>query len=428
MTLAPKLTLSQRQRLALTPQMRQALSVLRLSDAALSERIEAELRANPFLRRERAAGAPRERDDIDSLGARPGLYERLLRQIGLMRLSPPVREAAEYLAGSLREDGYLEASLDEIAAEAGFARHNVAAGLAALQACDPPGVGARDLAECLALQLVDLGVEADLARQAVARMPDFAARRWTRLARALNQPAERVMALADLLPRLVANPLGAELEPAPPLRADLVALRTPEGTTVDLAGESGRRLYLDPALDALAERDPAMAEARERARALIAAVARRGATLLRIARHLALVQPAPFAGDRAGLRPLTRLEVAQTLGLHPATVGRAVADKAIDIDGRLVPLTAFFTARLDGADGQPVAAAAARDRIAALIASEPPEAPLSDARLCALLRAEGVDMARRTVAKYRQALRLPPAARRRRPAAGGPVGRAGKRP
>lgn len=416
MALSQRLILSQRQRLTLTPQMRQALSVLRLSSAALADRIEAELQANPFLRRARpaAAAAAADSDATERLHASPGIHERLLRQIGLMRLSPQVRAAAEYLAGSLRENGYLDGALEDLAAEGDLDVRAAAAGLAALQACDPPGIGARNLAECLTLQLIDRGVAGELAPQIVTHMPDFAARRWARLARVMDLPPTRIAQLAEQLRGLTASPLGAEAPPAPALRADLVARRTPDGVVIEVAGDAGGSLFIDPALDALATRDAGMAEARDRAMALIAAVAQRGATLRRIGQHLALAQPAMMSGRPGGLRPLTRREVAQALDLHPATVGRAVADKAMDIDGRLVPLASFFSARLDGADGQPVAAAAARDRIAALIASEPPDAPLSDAALCALLRAEGVDMARRTVAKYRNALGLPSAARRRR--------------
>jgi len=413
MTLGPRLQLLQRQRLALTPGLRQALEVLRLPAATLAERIEEEIGRNPLLVRSGASRTSGGAFAPDLVVAEPGVLERLHAQIGLMTLAAPVREAAEYLAGALRDDGYLDTSLVEAAAELRQPLAVVEAGLAALQGCDPPGVGARDLAECLALQLVDRGLDRKTADAAVRSMADFAAGRWGRLEAALGLSRDGLQAIAALFPDLLPHPVSRSAAPAQVLRPDLVARRRNGVIVVEPARDALPRLRLDQALLARSGDDGFVAECRDRAMALIAALRQRESTLLRIGRHLAEVQAAFFSDGEAALHPLSRRQLAEALALHPATVGRAVAEKAIDVEGRLYPLSVFFSASLPGPDGD-ASATAVRRRIAALIAAEPAGKPLSDARLCDILRAEGVDIARRTVAKYREALRLPSSADRRR--------------
>ena len=176
------------------------------------------------------------------------------------------------------------------------------------------------------------------------------------------------------------------------------------------------RVSLDPALLAQVRQERFAPELLERARALIAALEQRGRTLRRIGEWLIAHQAGFFLRGPDALRPATRAAMAGGLGLHPATVGRAIAGKTIDVDGRLWPLGQLFSAALPGAGGD-ISARTVQRRILALVADEPPGRPLSDAALTEALRAEGVDIARRTVAKYRQGLRIPARSTRRRLAA-----------
>lgn len=415
MTLAPVLRPAPQQRMGLAPAVRASLSVLRMPLADLHAEIAREAAENPFLRWRRSplAAEPLAAAPVESLAAEPSLLDRLRAQIGLMPLEAGVRAMAEHLAGELRDDGYLDTPLEEIAAELDVPLALAEAGLSALQSCDPAGVGARDLAECLALQLADRGVPRALAAAAVARLEDFVAGNWRALGRALGCGQGELERIAGLLPGLVAHPVAAA-PPAPPLMPDLVAEPGPGGPAVRLAREAAPRLVLDRAMLRRAAGEPFAEACRVRAEALIAAVAARGATLLRIGAHLAEVQQAAFAHGPEHLRPLTRVEVAAALGLHPSTVGRATAGKGIGIDGRVLPLERFFSAALPQTGGPALAGHAVRLRIARLVAEEPAGAPLSDEAIRQALAGEGIDIARRTVAKYREWMHLPSSHRRRR--------------
>ncbi|WP_207186673.1 hypothetical protein [Rhodobaculum claviforme] len=411
-SLAPRL----QQRTTLAPAMQTALTLLRLPAAELHAELMREAADNPYIRlRGPAAGTG---VAADSVVARPSALDRLRAQIGEMPLAPPVRAAAEHLAAELREDGYLDTPLAEIAAALGVPEALLAEGLSALQACDPPGVGARGLPECLALQLVDRGLARATASAVVADLEGFVARDWRRLEAALALPRPELERIAAWLPTLVAHPLVPDAaQEAPALVPDLVAEVGGDGAVSVRLADAGRpMLRLDPRLMAETPATPEAAAARARAQALLAGLRARGATLQRIGTWLVAAQPEYLAHGAEHLRPLTRRAVAAGLDLHPSTVGRAVAGKSLALDGRLIPLSTFLSAPLPQSDGPALAGFAVRRRIARMIAAEPPHAPLSDEALRRALAAEGIDIARRTVAKYRDWMRVPSSFRRRRSA------------
>lgn len=417
MALRSRVRAGQVQRLALTPALREGLALLRMSALELAEAAQRIAAENPFveLLPPRPAGEAAHAAALEGIAAPPSRHERLLRQIAALSAPPEVRRAAALLAGALDEAGYLDAPLEAIAAEAGLPPALAEAGLAALQACEPAGVGARDLEECLALQLRDRGFGAAEAARLVAGLDFIARDDMAGLARHLGTDAAGARAAAAVLRGLSPRPFSDGGEPVPPLLPDLVLEEGRGGVPVVRLGRAGLpRLRLDRALLAEAEAAGFGAGPQAEAAAFLAALRFRGATLLAVGRILVARQYRAFALGPEHLAPLTRAEVAAELGLHPSTVGRAVAGKAILAAGRLWPLAELFSAALPGAGGRPVSAHAVQRRLARLIAAEPPGAPLSDAELAARLAAEGVDIARRTVAKYRQSLRIPARAGRRK--------------
>jgi RNA polymerase sigma-54 factor len=421
MTLSPRLTQRQTLRLGLSTRVLGALAVLRLPAAELAEYLAAEAAVNPFL----LAGPPRSGPvaaggldpDPEALhGAELSWQADLLRQIGQMALPPAIARLAAFLVGELDERGWLDVPLDEIAAREDLDEGALAAALAALQSCEPAGVGARDLTECLALQLVDLGLTADEARATLAELPRFARRDRAGLMRALGLDAQGLAGREALLRRIDPNPVAGRGGPPPvPVVPDLVLVRNATGLDrVEPARDHWPAPRIDAALAARAQADGFGRDLLDQALALVRAVEDRGRTLVRIGDWLVQRQQAALRDGLGALKPATRAECAAALGLHPSTVGRAVSGKALVADGRLWRLEVLFSGPAGaGADDGPAARAVAQ-RLAAMIAAEPPARPLSDAVLARRLALEGVDIARRTVAKYRNGLRIPPAHRRRK--------------
>lgn len=420
MALNPRLELRQQQRLSLTPELRTRLTLLRMTALDLEDELAREAASNPFLIFERPAARAVSADLAEETLHAPdtGFQEALRHQIAAMDLTPAIAALATFLIGELREDGYLDTDLEALAHETGVPLAQLLQALDAVQDCEPVGVGARSLPECLTLQLIDAGLLRPEAEACVGQLPALARRDWAAAAAALGLTEAETRARAGLIRGLSPTPIAArDTRQQDLLRPDLRLERRPDGTLAITADDSHRpRLGLDRALVARAETDGFAPDLLTRARAMIAAMELRGQTLARIGEWLVLHQAGFFESGVAALKPASRSALAQDIGLHPSTVSRAVAGKAIDVDGRLWPLAVFFSPALPGAGG-PISARAVQRRIAQLVEAEPAGRPLPDESLVGLLRAEGVDIARRTVAKYRQGLRIPPSSARRRLAA-----------
>ncbi|MFN0115391.1 MAG: hypothetical protein ACKVPY_12015 [Paracoccaceae bacterium] len=423
MAIRQRLEQRQRQVIALTPGMRRSLGILRMPALTLRDELLREAAENPLLIVEEGDGRAAGLSFAADLPAVEGPRAALVAQIERRRLAPEVEAAALFLAGELREDGYLDTTLERIAEEFRLPIAPLEAGLAALQGCEPAGVGARSLAECLALQLVDRGLDRALAFGLTGRLADLAAGRWTVLARALGQPMDEIARLAELVRSLSPRPLSDPDTPSVIRVPDLVVQKTPDGgLSVALAyGVVPRLSVMDMAH--AGEPGTELRKLFARARAIASAVGARGATLLAIGRLIAELQAEFFTGGER-IVPLTRAEAAAALGLHPSTLGRAIADKALVFAGTVHALETFFPRPAPGPD-LAVSAFDLQRRIQAIVAAEDPGQPLADEAIRTQLKIEGVDIARRTVAKYRKCLRIASSyARRRNPR----PGRGPKRP
>ncbi|MFN3614181.1 MAG: RNA polymerase factor sigma-54 [Rubrimonas sp.] len=350
------------------------------------------------------------------------LAQHVAAQLALMRLDPQVRLVAELLADELDDAGYLRIHPDDVAVRLGVAPAVARAAAAAVRACEPTGVGARDLADCLALQLA----ERDRLDPAMARLIE-------NLAQVPTLPAARLAALCgvddedlrDMLAELRA------LDPRPGLRfgahaADPVTpeiLVLPDGAggwRVVLNPETTPRLLIDRSYAARVSADREtrlfLSECAQSASWLRRSLDQRARTIIAVAAEIVRAQAGFFERGVAGLRPMTLRAVADAVGVHESTVSRVAANKHLSCPRGVFDLKFFFTAALgSSADGgESLSATAVRDRIRALVAAEPPGRPLSDDQIVAALAAEGVEVARRTVAKYREALRIPSSVERRR--------------
>ncbi len=418
--------LSQSQRLRLTQGLTAATRILKFDASGLTRYLEEQAAENPHLRLEVASlsagdwlprwtgvfGGRAEGAEIETLSAvAPSLMAHVGEEIRRLVPAGRPRDLAFALAAALEPTGWLGRPLHAVAAEEGAAEAELEAVLARLRGIDPVGLFARSLAECLELQARDAGLLDATMAALLANLPLVAAGDVARLARLSGSGEEAVRAQIRRLRGLNPKP-GAVFDPTPPLprEPDLIARPVGEDWVLEL-----NRAALPEVRVAAPPRGQATAAARRQvaeARAVKRMVAARGETLLRIGAEITKRQSSALRNGPAALLPMTMDEVAGALGLHPTTVGRAVTGVSVETPRGPVWMRRLFTAAVG--EGE-VAAGAIRARLSALIAAEDPRRPLSDAALArALAEAGQGEPARRTVAKYRGMLGLPPAHLRRR--------------
>ncbi len=368
-----------------------------------------------------SGGAGEDAPDLDALpAAELSLADHLLAQMGAV-VDGADRFIAAHLIDQIDEAGYLRASLLEVATRLGVPLARVEAVLALIQTLDPTGVGARDLAECLALQ----AREADRCDPAMARLLDHldlvARGERTRLKRICGVDDED---LADMIRELRAyDPKPGCRHGGEPARAvvpDLFVARRGAGWAVEINAATLPRVLVDRRYHAelTAGGDKAarawLSDCLASANWLVKALDQRQRTIIKVASEIVRHQEAFFLGGVAHLRPLTLRTVADAIGMHESTVSRVTSNKYLSCARGLFELKYFFTSAIPAADGgDAVSAEAVRSAIRALIAGEG-VGVLSDDTLVDLLRAKGFDIARRTVAKYREALGIGSSVQRRR--------------
>jgi len=361
--------------------------------------------------------------DLEQQPDRPAsLRAHLLAQLGQSRAEPPVLLLARLLVEELDEHGLLRTGLAEIAARLGAAPEQVEAALALVQGCEPTGVGARDLAECLALQLAERD-RLDPAMRRLVDNLDLVERGERRRLRALcgvdeEDFADMLAELRTLDPRPCAR---FQAERAETLIPDVFLRRAPGGTwEIELNPETLPRVLVDNryAAQLAAARGGAGREARAfvsdcRASAnwLKRSLDQRARTILTVATEIVRQQDRFFAEGIAGLKPLTLRMVADATGLHESTASRVTSNKYIATERGIFELKFFFTNAV-GPEG--LAATAVRHRIRAMINAEAPGGILADDTIVERLQEDGIDIARRTVAKYRGVLGIPSSVERRR--------------
>ncbi|HEX9037366.1 MAG TPA: hypothetical protein VF808_10290 [Ktedonobacterales bacterium] len=372
--------------------------------------------------RGQAAGAPgslwsgqagERRDALAEAQAGEPLAFSVLRQLRAALAREDFAIAA-YLAGSLDERGLLATSAGEVAAALAVEEARVERAIAVLQTLDPPGVGARSVAECLLRQLdgfEEQGSAPPVARPMIERcLPDLAARRFTTIARALGvSVAEAQAGWAFIRANLSPYPSGAfDADAVIPLWPDVVFRRTEAGFETEVIERRRFRLGVQPLYAELSAgsagaRAPDVAPGHvqayvARTRDFVALVQRRWRTLGQIAAALATYQRDFLEQGPGGLRPLTRSELARRLAISESTVSRATAGRyALLPSGQIVSFEVFFDA-----------SAPVKQRLLALVEAEDSARPLRDEELARLLDSQGMRLAPRTVAKYREALGIAP--------------------
>ena len=463
MALKMKLSQKMAQKMALTPQMRQSIHILQLPLLELRGYIQQQVEENPTLEVERESAS---KDSItdekitriveQSQGARsdseglfdagysreeiqkkqnfreslitrgPSLQEYLIRQLRMHTLSETDYKIGELIISHIDDNGYLQTSIEEIAQILIFKGTNVASQdvdriLSLIQSFEPIGIGARNLKECLAIQLKSKGKQDSLSYQIIEKhLPDLARNKTKLIAKSLKVTQDEVKEAVKEISRLEpkpGRPLGQtesrRIHHFPP---DIILEKIENRFELIINNQELPRLKVSAHYKRLLSRKDISEETKkyltEKIKSaiwLIKAVNQRHQTIRRIAECIIKIQKDFFQqGEEASLKPLTLQEVAQLVERNESTVSRVVNNKYIQTPFGVFKLNYFFSGAFKTSEGEAISSEAIKSKIIALVDEEDSKRPLSDDKIVKSLKAQGVNIARRTIAKYREELKIPP--------------------
>ncbi len=475
--LQPKLNLRLSQRQVLTPGLVQMVSVLALNRLELREMINQEITENPmlevlgddgvvsenytdeaFVKEETEkvpeteganpfdefdfasfytkyldtaaanGGASNEREESEKpsfekfLSSTQNLSDHLLWQLSVSICSEQVSKIAEMIIGNLDENGYLTTTLEELAQNNNFTMDDVEEALAVVQEFDPPGVGARDLRECLLLQLKLVDPQNTLAQQVISdHLKSLQNNQLKEIARALNRPVEAVKKAVETVKRLDPRPGLRYNKTEPRLVEPDVQFRKVDGEWEAFMNDDDvPQLRLSPVYRRLLARDAADRDVRnyvkERFTAavqLMKNIEQRKHTIVRVCQSILRRQRDFLDYGVDHLKPMMIKEVAEEVGVHPSTVSRAVANKYAHTPQGVFELRYFFSESVNGPQGADMSLLSLKRRVKKMIEEEDAKHPLTDEQIAKRLDDEGIHVTRRTVAKYREDLRIPSTHQRR---------------
>jgi RNA polymerase sigma-54 factor len=488
MALEQKLNLRMSQRLIMTPSLQQAIKLLQMTKLELQEEVTQEVTENPLLEEipegekteseETQAGettegsegemataeppsetpAPEEKeresfDEIDYesyfqdymdmsyvpqapaeeietpplenvLTKSQSLADHLLWQLDMTVTSPRQAEIARAIIGNLDDDGYLRSALDEIAAMGPYALDEVERALHLVQELDPTGVGARDLKECLLIQLAFHDMEGSPAETIIKEHMDLLqARKFRELAQALGCSLEEVMHYVETIRTLDPKP-GSKYNAGSNnyVLPDVYVVKIDKGYTILLNEDGLPRLRISPFYRRMIDRGNTEVSretrdyVREKFRSafrLIKSLEERQRTIYKVARSIVKHQQGFLDFGYEHLRPLILKDVADDIGMHESTVSRVVNHKYMHTPRGLFEMKFFFHSGISSTQGEDVSSLTVKERIKKVVADEDVKHPLSDAAIVQILSDDGLRIARRTVAKYREELRIPSSNERR---------------
>ncbi len=371
-----------------------------------------------------SGGAAGEAPDHDSFAAGDvSLHEHLLAQAGAC-LSGTDLVIATQIIEQIEETGYFHGSMLDLAQRLAAPLRDVERVLAVVQSLDPPGIAARSLAECLALQAKDANRYDPAMARLIENLDYLAKGNLSALKRICGVDDEDLRDMIRELRAYDPKP-GCKFQQGNAIDAivpDVFVARRGHGWAIELNGATLPRLlvnrtyYVELAAGAQTKQSRTwLSECLANANWLMKALNQRARTIVKVATEIVKQQDGFFRHGVAHLRPLTLRTVAEAIGMHESTVSRVTSNKYLACDRGLFELKYFFTSGIQSSDGgDAVSAEAVKSHIKALIASEEPRAILSDDQLVELLRAKGFDIARRTVAKYREAMGIGSSVQRRR--------------
>lgn len=451
-----ELSMSMKQTQTLSPQMMQSMEILQMGSQELLEYIQDQVQENPVLEMEEKYGKgddtavlqrklewlestdaqnryyhqqdteDDEKDPISNYGTvderEENLYLYVLSQLEVMDLEPELLPVGRFLVESLNQNGWLDESVEDLAEELGKPVEEVEKALAAVQSLEPAGVGARNLSECLVLQLQRRHEDSELAiRIARDYLDPLSKSRYGLIAKSLGVCQEEVRTACDLIRTLNPRPGGgfAARENLVYINPDLFVVNFPDHFELltndyffpDL-NISGYYCRMLKSTEDNEVKDYLMGKVRQ-AKWVVHSIEQRRSTLLRCAECILELQEEFFRRGPGHLKPMCLADIAQKVGVHESTVSRTVRDKYLQCASGVYPLSYFFSRSLGAPAARPgteentSSPDFAKALLKKLIGGEDKHKPLSDQKLCERMAREGCELSRRTVVKYRDELGIP---------------------
>jgi RNA polymerase sigma-54 factor len=454
------------QKLILTPSLQQAIKLLPMSTLELRDLLTQEMVENPMLEEipvedvqvaeaqtteEKPEAKPEQQkadswDDADyqyffgeylddgyrpkmpqevrelppienTLSTSSSLADHLLWQLSLQTEDSTVREIGEAIIGNLNDDGYLVASLDELAAMGPWPIEQVESMLTMVQGFDPVGVAARDLQECMMLQLRHLGLAGSPAERIVTdHLKALQNHQIAEISRKLGLSIEDLREHVEVIRHLDPKP-GLRFNPTPSqyVTPDVFVEKIDDEYVVFLNEDGLPQMRISPTYRRLLDKDgnhgeETRAYVRDKfnaARWLIKSVQQRQNTIYKVARSIVNFQREFLDQGIEHLRPLVLRDVANDIGMHESTVSRVVTNKYMHTPQGVFEMKYFFHSGISSSYGESVSSVTIKQRIKKIIESEDAKKPLSDSKIVSILQREGLVLARRTIAKYREELKIP---------------------
>ncbi|HZM51942.1 MAG TPA: RNA polymerase factor sigma-54 [Vicinamibacteria bacterium] len=464
MAIQQKLGLSTRlsQRLILTPSLQQAIKLLPLTTLELAEVLEQEVMENPLLeevpqeqpsaeeiaqeeakteredilkeidvekffedylddgdhRRTRSAEIPELPPIENTLTEQPDLYDHLMWQLHMSVSDEFTLEIGDAIIQNLDADGLLRASVDEIANLGPYPMEEVQKALTIIQGLDPAGVAARDLTECLRLQLRNLGLEGSPTDLMVRdHMKQLQSHQYPEIGRQMGLSPDEVSHHLEIIKRLDPKP-GLKYSPdkSSYVIPDVFVVKEGDDYKIVLNDDGLPKLRISPTYRRMLDVKEVGGEetrnyVKEKLRSalwLLKSVDQRQRTIYKVSESIIRHQRGFLDSGITQLRPLVLRDVATDIGMHESTVSRVVANKYMHTPRGVYELRFFFHSGITSNMGEAISSVTIKDKIRKMIEAEDPFRPLSDSRIAELLGSDGLPLARRTVAKYREELRIPP--------------------
>ncbi|MGF7186033.1 RNA polymerase sigma-54 factor [Desulfitispora alkaliphila] len=455
------LNVEQTQKLIMTPELRQAITVLQLSSLELVDYVEQELQENPLLevKEEQLEGEHKEkpedeRFDLDwqeyftdrsdlgyvksprgseerenfscenFLSTMPTLQEHLNFQLSLSNISELERRIGEFLIGNTDSYGYVQVSVEEAARYFCVSENEVEKALFIIQSLEPPGVGARNLAECLILQLDHMGRKTELLEKLIKdHLEDVAAGRYNKLSQLLGLSAKEIQEEADIIKTLDPKP-GREFASHNQVRyvvPDVVVERVGREFVVLVNDVTTPRLMINNNYKSIIKQEQGdysakkfLEEKLNSASWLIKSIEQRRLTMYKVASTIVDLQRDFLDKGIRYLKPMTLKQVADIIEMHESTVSRATANKYVQTPQGIFELKYFFGSGVTSSQGETTSAEGIKKMLQELIEGENKNKPYSDQKLAKLLEDKGIKISRRTVAKYRDGLGIPNTVQRKR--------------